>query len=65
MSSYILAVVLYFVAGFTLSLAFGFRLKAGEGRHVLLCMLAWPIVLLLVVVWVIEDVLMYLHGKKR
>lgn len=65
MTGYIFGVVLYLVIGYALSLAFGFRFKAREGRHILLCVLTWPVVLLLVAMWIIEDVLMYLYEKKR
>lgn len=65
MTGYISGVILYLVIGYILSLVVGFRTNQGEMQYMLLTMMIWPVILLLVVTWIIEDTLMYLHEKKR
>ena len=65
MLGYIFGVILYLLVGYVLSLVIGLNLKFGDGLPIFICMTMWPIVLLLMAMWTIEDVLMYLYKKKR
>lgn len=66
MLGYIFGLVLYSAIGVVWSYVVGFRFSREEDfRYILLCTLSWPITILLLVAWTIEDTINNLSNRRR